>query len=158
MEGSNKIKKTAIGDEEFERQFREATRRGKEAMKNEPRAASVRYDKKQKRIVVDLVNGATLVFPPDLLQEVCGATEEEMADVRILGSGFILEWTTLDLHFGIKELLNGLFGNAQWMNNLSRHLATIGAKGGAAKSEAKRAASVKNGKKGGRPTAAERAA
>ncbi len=157
MKSSNKIKETSaaatsiMADEEFERQFREATRRGDEAMKTEPRAAAVRYDEKQKRIVVDLENGVTLIFPPYLLQEVCGADEKDIADVKILGSGFTLEWTKLDQHFSVKGLLNGLFGNRQWINNLSRHLAEIGAKGGAAKSEAKRTASARNGKKGGRP-------
>jgi hypothetical protein len=151
MRGKDKLKELGITDEEFERQFQEATRRGEEAIKTEPRAAAVRYDKKQKRIVVDLVNGVTLIFPPYLLQEVCQAREEDIADVKILGEGFTLEWTKLDQHFSVKGLLNGLFGNESWMDNLSRHLAAIGAKGGSAKTEAKRKASAENGKRGGRP-------
>ena len=151
MRGKDTLEKLGITDEEFERQYQEATRRGEESMKTEPRAKAVRYDWKQKRIVVDLVNGVTLIFPPYLLQEVSSASEEEIADVKILGSGFTLEWTRLDQHFSVKGLLNGLFGNEHWMNNLPQHLAAIGAQGGKAKTEAKRKASAQNGKRGGRP-------
>lgn len=151
MRGKDKLKELGISDEEFDRQYQEAARRGEEALRTEPRAKAVRYDKKQKRIVVDLMNGVTFVFPPYLLQEVGEATEEEIADVKVLGKGFTLEWTKLDQHFSVKGLLNGLFGSEQWMNNLSHHLAKIGAKGGTAKTEAKRKASAENGKKGGRP-------
>ena len=46
-----------INEVEFERQFIEATKRGEKALREEPRAVTVRYDKKQKRVIVDLNTG-----------------------------------------------------------------------------------------------------
>ena len=140
-----------ISDEEFERQFAEATRRGAERLENEPRAVAVRYDRRKKRVVVDLSNATTFIFPPRLLQEVGSGSEDEIADVKILGQGFALEWERLDQQFSIKGLLAGIFGTTRWMNNLKEHLSEAGKKGGASRSEAKRKSSAENGRKGGRP-------
>ena len=111
--------KSEINEAEFERQFVEATRRGEKALREEPRAVTVRYDKKQKRVIIDLNTGATYIFPPRLAQGLSQATDEELADVKVLGHGFALEWTKLDEHFSIKGLLAGVFGNKVWMENLS---------------------------------------
>jgi hypothetical protein len=137
--------------EEFERQFAEATRRGAERLQNEPRAVAVRYDRRKKRIVVDLSNATTFIFPPRLLQEVGAGSEDEIADVKILGQGFALEWGCLDQQFSVKGLLAGVFGTSRWMSGLKEHLSEAGKKGGASRSEAKRTASAQNGRKGGRP-------
>jgi len=114
--------KFKIDDAEFERQFIEATKRGEQALKEEPRAVAVRYDRKQKRVIIDLVNGATYIFPPALAQGLSEATDEEIADVKILGRGFALEWTKLDVHFSIQGLLSGVFGNKNWMAKLGEKL------------------------------------
>lgn len=140
-----------ISEEEFERQFAEAARRGAERLENEPHAVAVRYDRRKKRVVVDLSNGTTFIFPPRLLQEVGTGSEDEIADVKILGQGFALEWERLDQQFSIKGLLAGVFGTNRWMNNLKEHLSEAGKKGGASRSAAKRKSSAENGRKGGRP-------
>jgi len=111
--------KLEINEAEFERQFVEATKRGEKALREEPRATAVRYDKKQKRVIIDLNTGATYIFPPRLAQGLSEATDEELADVKILGHGFVLEWTKLDEHFSIKGLLAGVFGNKVWMSKLN---------------------------------------
>ncbi len=115
-----------INEAEFERQSKEAKERGEKALREEPRAVAVRYDRKQKRIIINLNNGATYIFPPKLAQGLSDATEKELADVKVLGHGFVLEWTTLDVHFSIKGLLAGIYGNKNWMNNLHRSRAENG--------------------------------
>ena len=55
-----------------------------------------------------------------------------------------VHWESLDVDFGIPELVAGIFGTKSWM-------AELGRKGGEATSSAKSAAARKNGKKGGRP-------
>jgi hypothetical protein len=117
-----KTKKFVMDAAEFERQYIEATKRGEKALREEPRAVAARYDRKQKRVIVDLNNGATYIFPPALAQGLSEATDEEIADVKVLGQGFVLEWTTLDIHFSIKGLLSGIFGNKNWMTNLDKKL------------------------------------
>ena len=100
-----------INEAEFERQSIEAKKRGDKALREEPRAVSVRYDKKQKRMIINLNSGATFIFPPRLAQGLNDATDKELADVKVLGHGFAIEWTTLDVHFSIKGLLAGIYGN-----------------------------------------------
>lgn len=104
-----------ISEKEFERQYKEATKRGKEAMRNEPRAIAVRYDKEQRRIEIDLLSGAFFSFPIHLVESLSKASDEEISDVKVLGAGFGIEWTKLDEHFGVEGLLNGRFGSERWM-------------------------------------------
>ena len=111
--------KKQIDDKEFDKQFADATKRGEIALREEPRAVSVRYDKRKKRVVVDLNTGATYIFPPDVAQGLSNATENQLSDVKILGHGFVLEWTSLDVHFSVKGLMSGVFGSKNWMANIS---------------------------------------
>lgn len=120
--GKVKLGKFEVDEAELDRQHAEAVERGKKKLREEPRATAVRYDEKQKRVIVDLNTGATYVFPPRLAQGLSDATDEELADVKILGHGFTLEWTKLDEHFSIKGLLSGIFGNKDWMENLNSNL------------------------------------
>ena len=113
-----KFGKWEYTEEELERQFAEATKRGEEAMKREPRACSVHYDRRRKRVVVELVNGCTFMFPPELAQGLVGASAEDLADVRVMGPGFALAWDKLDVHFSVAGLMAGEFGNRAWMAEL----------------------------------------
>jgi hypothetical protein len=118
-----------------------ALERGKAARATEPRAASARYDRKRRRIVVDLVNGSTFAFPAALVQGLETATDDQLADVQILGSGYGLHWESLDVDFSVPGLLAGIFGTRAYMAR----------KAGQTLSPAKAAAARANGAKGGRP-------
>ena len=115
--------------------------RGRIARQTEPRAASVRYDKKNSRIVIDLTNGCVFAFPPYLAQGLEQATDEELAAVEVLGAGYGLHWEALDVDLSVPGLLAGLFGTRAYMAR----------KAGQATSPAKAAAARANGAKGGRP-------
>lgn len=110
-------------------------------MDTEPRAAKARYDRRSKRVVVDLLNGATFAFPAHLAQGLDKASDDELAEVEVLGSGYGLRWETLDVDLSIPGLLAGIFGTRRWMAELA----------GRSTSEAKAAAARANGGKGGRP-------
>lgn len=115
--------------------------RGQIAQQNEPRANTVRYDKRNSRIIVDLTNGCTFAFPPRVAQGLETATDEDLAAVEILGAGYGLHWETLDVDLSIPGLLAGLFGTKAYMAR----------RAGQTKSPAKAAAARENGRKGGRP-------
>ena len=68
---------------------------GQRAKREELRATTVRYDRKTKRIIVDLNNGSSFAFPPQLAPELAHATEDQLAEVDILGSGYGLHWESL---------------------------------------------------------------
>ncbi|MBV9958438.1 MAG: DUF2442 domain-containing protein [Acidobacteria bacterium] len=141
--------KLKMSDEEFERQYREAVKRGEESMKTEPQARSARYDHESDRLIIELKNGATFMIPCDLVQGLRGADPELVAEVELLPRGAALHWKTLDVDFSVAGLLMGLFGTKTWMSELGRQ-------GGSVRSEVKAAAVRENGKKGGRPRTKER--
>ena len=118
-----------------------AEERGRLARQTEPRATSVRYDRKNSRVVIDLTNGCTFAFPPHLAQGLEQATDEELAAVEILGAGFGLHWEAIDVDLSVPGLLAGVFGTRTY---LARNA-------GQATSPAKAAAARANGAKGGRP-------
>lgn len=132
-------------DAEFGRQFEAATRRGKEAMRTDPRATAARYDAETGRVVVELANGCTYVFPAALAQELHGAGDADLAEIEIDGAGFNLHWPRLDADLSVPATVAGLFGTRAWM---AREWARSA---GGATSPAKAAAARANGAKGGRP-------
>lgn len=118
-----------------------ALKRGRLAEQSEPRAETVRYDRRNSRIIVDLTNGCTFAFPPRLAQGLEAASDEELDAVEILGAGYGLHWEALDVDLSVPGLLAGLFGT-------KAHMAR---QAGRVKSPAKAAAARANGLKGGRP-------
>lgn len=118
-----------------------ALERGRAVRRHEPRAAAVRYDGQLGRVVVELTNGCTFAFPPKLAQGLETATEEQLAQVEVLGAGSGLHWEVLDADLSIPGLLAGLFGTKAYLAQQA----------GRATSPAKAAAARANGSKGGRP-------
>lgn len=132
-----------INDHDLDEQIEQATKAGIAAL-NEPRAKTVRYDATRRQVIVELTNGCTFIFPADLGQGLAHATDEELAEVQVLGHGFGLHWEKLDADLSIASLVVGIFGSKSWMKELAR-------RGGASTSTAKSAAARINGGKGGRP-------
>ncbi|MGI8639328.1 MAG: DUF2442 domain-containing protein [Pyrinomonadaceae bacterium] len=106
-------------DEEFEREYQEATRRGEEALRTEPRAKKAFYDAKKDRVVIELLNDCTFIVPPRLVQGLRDATREQLSNIRIMPFGFALDWTDLDVQHEVKTLLRGMFGNKRWMAQIA---------------------------------------
>jgi hypothetical protein len=122
-------------------EINDALERGGIAQQIEPRAASARYDRKKRRVIVELTNSCTFSFPPRLAQGLETATDDELARVEILGAGYGLHWESLDADLSVPGLLAGLFGTGAYMAR----------RAGQATSPAKAAAARANGAKGGRP-------
>lgn len=133
-----------LSEEDFQMQIDRAKEAWKEAEANEPRARSIHYDRGENLIVIKLKNGTIFSFPPHLAQGLEDASDEQLADAWLPPSGSSVHWESLDVDFGIPELIAGIFGTKSWM-------AELGKKGGKATSQAKANAARKNGQKGGRP-------
>jgi len=127
--------------EPSETEIAAANARGRLVRDSEPRAVSARYDRQSRRIIVELTNGCTFAFPPDLAQGLAEAGDDDLAQVEILGAGYGLHWETLDVDFTVPGLLAGVFGTASWMAR----------RAGKATSPAKAEAARRNGARGGRP-------
>jgi Protein of unknown function (DUF2442) len=114
----------------------------------EPRAKSVYYDPKERRVVLALTNGADFRFPVASVPELAAAPESEIKKVEISTSGTTLRWKTLNADLSLAGLMLGIFGPRSLM-------AQVGSVGGRVVSPAKAAAARANGQKGGRPVAAK---
>ncbi len=131
-------------EENLASEIARAKKAGKKADATELRAESAGYDVANDLIVIRLKNGAIFSFPPRLAQGLRDATPEQLAHIWISASGSSIHWESLDVDFGIPELVAGIFGTKVWMSEL-------GKKGGEITSPAKAKAARENGKKGGRP-------
>ena len=126
-------------------QLEAAEARGRTMIGTEPRAEAAHYDQATGRVVIDLVNGCTYAFPTQCVQDLHGASDDDLAGVEVDGAGFNLHWPTLDADLYVPALLSGIFGTRAWM---ARELARMA---GRTTSPAKSAAARSNGRKGGRP-------
>jgi hypothetical protein len=122
-----------------------AEARGRELRDSAMRAAAARYDRVTGRVTLDLTNGCAYAFPARLVEDLNGATDDQLADVEVDGLGFNLHWPALDADLYVPALVSGIFGTRAWM---TRELAR---RAGLATSPAKAAAARANGAKGGRP-------
>ena len=129
-------------DPQLEAQFDAAEARGQDLMTTAVRAAGAHYDRTTGRVTIDLTNGCAYAFPARLVQDLSGATDDQLADVEVDGLGFNLHWPALDADLYVPALVSGLFGTREWMTReLARHASQ-------ATSPAKAAAARANG---GRP-------
>lgn len=125
--------------------FAAAEALGREMFETAPRAVAARYDADAGRVVVELADGRADAFPARLVQDLQGASADELAGVEVDGMGLNLHWPALDVDLHVPALVAGIFGTREWM---TRELARIA---GRSTSPAKAAAARSNGQKGGRP-------
>ncbi|MDB4909066.1 MAG: hypothetical protein JWO05_3850 [Gemmatimonadetes bacterium] len=129
---------------EFRREFELATALDIAERKAGLRAASVSYDRKTRRFMIELTHGVLFGFPVSLLPHLANATARELSSVEASPGGYGIGIESLDADYSVPGLLEFSFGR--------RHLASlVSAANGRVKSRAKAAASRENGKKGGRP-------
>ena len=114
------------------------------AAKN-PKAVSAKYDRRIRRIVVQLSSNLGIFFSPQQAEGLEDATPEQLSEIEISPSGYGLHFPQLDADLYLPAMLEGVFGSERWM---ASHM---GSKGGRARSAAKTLAAQENGKKGGRP-------
>lgn len=142
--GQKKIHESPFSAEELHREFEEASRLGREALRREPRAKHVFYDDSNGRLILELLDGRLIGIPIGQIQGLSAEPPEKIAEFELSPLGDALVWDRLDLEFGIEGLVNGVFGTRAWM-------AELGRRGGSVSTEAKAAAARENGSKGGRP-------
>jgi Protein of unknown function (DUF2442) len=100
-----------------EDEWKAAEERGRIEMATKPRARAARYDHDLERLVIELVNGCTFLFPPRLAQGLEDATNDQLATVEVAGLGFGLYWEGLDVDLKVESLLAGRFGSQKYMEN-----------------------------------------
>jgi hypothetical protein len=141
--GVIKAGKWTYTDEEFDRMYDEAKRRSEKEAMIEVRALVARYDKASNRIILDLSNGATFIFPCDRVEGLSDAAPKDLTQVELWGDGTALHWEKLDVDFSVSGIVAGIFGTRAWM----RRLANAGARSGSKAKSQPALASRKSGLK-----------
>lgn len=126
-------------------EFDRAAARAKARKAKYPAAIAARYDDRSGRVIVSLRSGLDITFAPDAAQGLEKARAAQLKKIEISPSGLGLHFPKLDADIYLPGLIDGLLGSKKWA------AARLGAVGGKAKSDAKTAASRRNGKLGGRP-------
>jgi len=75
---------------------------------------------------VELTNACTFAFPARLAQGVEHASDDDLAQVEILGLGLGLRWERLDVDLSVPGPLAGLFGTKAFMDPAARWPGGIG--------------------------------
>lgn len=115
-----KAGKWTYTEDELDKMFKEANKRGKERLKTEPRAKSATYDPKTRRLIIELMNDCVFIIPVDLMQGLRGASDKDLMDFSLMPRGFDLHWHKLDAQFTVFGLMQGGFGTRRWMAELER--------------------------------------
>ena len=92
-----------------------AEARGAAMLAAQPRAVAARYEPATRKVMVDLANGCSYVFPADLVQDLNGSDDAKLSKIVVDGAGFNLHWPLLDADLFVPALVAGLFGNRDWM-------------------------------------------
>ena len=142
-----------LSDGELEQQLLNARTRALQRRIDEPYAVKGSYNSEYQRVEVELSNGFSFAFPPSLFPELSHGSPEELAEVAIDSSGYVLHWSRLDADYDLGGLVQVALGAKRWMS-----IRDLGRLGGQSTSPAKRAAAVAKGVKGGRPRKERRAA
>jgi Protein of unknown function (DUF2442) len=124
--------------------FEQANERAKDLKARIPRAISAHYDKRTKRIVIELSSKVILSFSPTDVEGIEHVTPSQLNEIEISPSGFGIRFPAVDADLYVPALLEGFLGSKTWMASRLGHL------GGQSRSKAKRTASRTNGKLGGR--------
>ena len=124
--------------------FEAATRRGRK-LEDEYAAARAYHDKRTGKVVVELVSGWEIGFPPAAVQGLETAQDADLDQLELTPSKLGLHFPTLDVDLSIPALFHKQTGSKQWMAQ------QLGKAGGSVTSQRKASASRENGKRGGRP-------
>ena len=131
--------------------FEQANQRAKDLKARIPRAISAHYDRRTKRIVIELSSKLIVSFSPSDVEGIEHATPSQLNEIEISPSGFGIRFPAVDADLYVPALLEGFLGSKTWMAS------RLGQIGGQSRSKAKQNASRTNGKLGGRAKkAAER--
>lgn len=82
------------------------------------RVACATYSSASDSFLLRLEHGVTYSIPRHLLQGLTEADPSVLRDIEILGNGTGLYWPALDVAHSVSGLLAGVFGSANWMNQL----------------------------------------
>jgi hypothetical protein len=134
-----------------EDELHQAIQAGLNRRTTERRATNVRYDPERDAIEIELTGGAAIRIPRHTIEELSPVPPAELIHLRITPAGYGIKLDRFDIAIGVHGLLASLVTPAEMAS-------TLGKRGGAVRSDAKRESARANGAKGGRPRKMSRVA
>lgn len=101
-------------------QFAAITRQTAERMKHQLLAVSARYDRRGRRVMIALNNGAVVGFPLASLPGLECATPDELGHIAVEGGGYGLHVACLDADISVPQLLSDQLGSTVMKRALVR--------------------------------------
>lgn len=105
-------------DKEFEAHVKAINTKHEEQMRFSAQIETAKYNSERHRFEIVLNNGLEFSFSPDLIQEVCDLSEEELADFEIDYRRTDLQWFEQGTGLNVLSVLQGRFGSRHWMEKL----------------------------------------
>ena len=105
-----------------DREFEEATEVGQKIYKEGPLALHARYDRREKKIVVELTNGAEIRFSPRIAQGLSEALDYDLSEIIIEGGGLGINFPRINADLYVPALSRFIFGSEQWMASIPEKL------------------------------------
>ncbi len=135
---------TSVSYEALNAQIDKARRHHTAAREAGHVAVGARFDRKSRRVIVEMSSGFAFGIPVAAMPELRQAADAQIARVTVdeLGSGLL--WDELDVHVGVIGILLEAIGDRVIRAAASRSAGMV-------VTEAKSAAARRNGAKGGRP-------
>ena len=94
-----------------EEQFEAITRQSSDRLKRQLLAVSARYDRRGRRVMISLNNGAVVGFPLASLPGLEHATPDELRHIVVEGAGYGLRVACLDADISVPQLLADQLGS-----------------------------------------------
>jgi hypothetical protein len=91
--------------------FEQANERAKDLKARIPRAISAHYDKRTKRILIELSSKVILSFSPTDVEGIEHATPSQLNEIEISPSGFGIRFPAVDADLYVPALLEGFLGS-----------------------------------------------
>src|SRR5207302_1840784 len=79
------------------------------------KAVSARYDRKNRRIEIQLSSNLNVSFSPRHAQGLGEATSSQLQEIEISPSGFGIHFPKLDADLYLPAILQGFLGSQKWM-------------------------------------------
>jgi Protein of unknown function (DUF2442) len=75
---------------------------------DEPLVKAIEFDDNERVFLADLRDGRRFRLPLELFPELKGASDQYLHDVVAINMGAVLQWTGLDVHYSVVNLIESL--------------------------------------------------
>ncbi len=83
-----------------------------------PAARTAQYLRDTRLLLICLKSGQRMAFPVEDLEDIKGATDEDLSEIELLGPGTAIHFTKFGHGVYVPYLVRGAYGTEKWMQQL----------------------------------------